>query len=208
MEDNTKKYEELIATKKALWEEITKDDDGWEKPELKDGVVINKRPYKDTGLKFVRAKATIKASPKDVFELIKDTTKTMEYDKNIEKLVKLDSVGDYDFVYTIAKKPAMMIERRDSVVCSKVFDLGDGKILLLGGSIEHADYPPTSAPVRCNIELWAWHLVPDEADPESCVATYIIFVDPKGWIPTQVTNSVSNEQAMNVKRIKDYLEGV
>ena len=63
MEDKKQELDKFIASKRELWEDTNWDDEGWEAAEVKDGITIDKKPYKDAGLKFVRAKATIKASP-------------------------------------------------------------------------------------------------------------------------------------------------
>mmetsp|Transcript_3803 Transcript_3803/g.3251 ORF Transcript_3803/g.3251 Transcript_3803/m.3251 type:complete len:208 (-) Transcript_3803:253-876(-) len=206
MEDKVKDLDALIVEKKKLWEEINSTDEGWEKPEEKEGLIITKKPYKDTGLKFVRAKTTIKATPKAIHDVILDESKTLEIDVNIEKNEKVKAPEGYDIIYTIAKKPAMMVDRRDSITAMKTEEK-DGGLLLIGGSIEHPDFPAKDSPVRCEVLLWSWYIVPSKDDPNVSEVTYIVHIDPKGWIPNAVTNAVSNDQAMNVKRVKDILEG-
>mmetsp|Transcript_128547 Transcript_128547/g.181333 ORF Transcript_128547/g.181333 Transcript_128547/m.181333 type:complete len:112 (+) Transcript_128547:358-693(+) len=101
----------------------------------------------------------------------------------------------------------MMVDKRDSFVCSRTFKLDGGKILLVGGSIEHPKYPAKDSPVRCDIVLWSWYIVPSEKDSNVSDVTYMVFVDPKGWIPNAITNAVANDQAQNCQRVKDMLEG-
>ena len=44
---------------------------------------------------------------------------------------------------------------------------------------------------------------PTEAEPKNLQITYVVRVDPAGWIPTWVTNLVAADQALNAARARD-----
>jgi len=185
---------------------VLNEKNNWKSSEEKDGVKIHSKLHEPSGLYYIRAETTIKAPAQKVSELIQDATKTCEWDKTLEVAKIVEQVDKYTFTYTLSKKPALVVDKRDCVVLSGLYE-ENGQIIFAGASHEHESYPPKDSPVRCQIILWGYILTPDEKDPNVCNIVYVVLIDPKGWLPKTVTNSVSQDQAMNVREIRNFIEG-
>jgi len=120
---------------------------------------------------------------------------------------ELEKLGDFTIIHTIAKKPAMMIDKRDLVLLSRHYVEADGTIFIAGGSYEHKDAPAQESPVRADIPVWGYILAADEKDANVTNVIYVVFIDPKGWIPKPIINAACTDQAMNIKAMRDLLEG-
>jgi len=78
--------------------------------------------------------------------------------------------------------------------------------LVIASSVERADCPPSSSTwhwVRGEIKV-SGYMARDASDGVSCELTYIVQVDPSGWLPNWVVNVVAADQADNVTRIAQY----
>ena len=89
---------------------------------------------------------------------------------------------------------------------TKVFHLEQNSVLIVGKSIEHPAFPPRTAYVTAQVHIWGWLLTPVKDDVNKTHALYIMFVDPKGWVPTTIFNAVVHEQAQNARKLKNFVE--
>jgi len=78
--------------------------------------------------------------------------------------------------------------------------------IAIAWSVEDDECPPDSTwggAVRGEI-LASGYIARDIPGTESCELTYIVQVDPKGWVPVAITNLVAADQADNVTRVAKY----
>mmetsp|Transcript_56539 Transcript_56539/g.89791 ORF Transcript_56539/g.89791 Transcript_56539/m.89791 type:complete len:330 (-) Transcript_56539:68-1057(-) len=76
----------------------------------------------------------------------------------------------------------------------------------IAASLQRADCPPAKSEwkfVRGEI-LTSGYIARDSTDGKGCELTYIVQVDPKGWLPSWVVNIVASDQADNVTRIAKH----
>mmetsp|Transcript_74228 Transcript_74228/g.135550 ORF Transcript_74228/g.135550 Transcript_74228/m.135550 type:complete len:300 (-) Transcript_74228:58-957(-) len=75
-------------------------------------------------------------------------------------------------------------------------------------SVVRADCPASDS-------TWSWvrgeikvsgYMAKDDPNGDGCELTYIVQVDPKGWLPTWVVNIVAADQADNVTRIAQHFK--
>jgi hypothetical protein len=83
--------------------------------------------------------------------------------------------------------------------------LDDKSALVLGESIEHPDHPEKKGMldyVRGKIFSSGYHVKAN--GDRSCFVTYLVSVDPQGWLPPMITNLIAADQAENVKRLRNH----
>jgi hypothetical protein len=83
----------------------------------------------------------------------------MLYDKTIEYLKVLEEKKDLWVVYTLSKKPSLLIDKRDCVTLSR-YQETNGLGMFVRATIDHPDFPTKASPVRCEIPIWGWIIDP------------------------------------------------
>jgi len=179
----------------------------WKFVEERDNIVIHSKLDEETGLHYIRAEGEVKAPAKKVYELLDDETRVLEWDRTIESANLVEKIGFLKFSYLVAKKPAPLVDRRDMILLSNKYEDTDGKIFLIGATYPHPKYPIQQSPVRCKIPIGGWAIIPNQKDPNISTIVYTGLVDPSGWVPKPVVNAFSIHQAMNVREVRNLLEG-
>ena len=200
----TTDYTQAIKEATQLFEEL-RPVDQWTLESDKNGFRVYTRKDAATGLKMARGESTINKSVAKVDEALEDPKAVMKWDDTIVENDKLEQSGEYRVIRSLNKKQFMVTQRETLLVFQTVKN-ADGSLLIVGKSIDHASYPPKKEYVRAHIPVYGWLLTPNKEDPNKTDVIYIIFVDPKGMIPSGVFNSFVQEQAANAQKIKNYCE--
>jgi len=98
----------------------------------------------------------------------------------------------------------MGIPYRDFCLENLVVMLDEGTVLSLAQSVERLDVPEKPPFVRGTV-LASGYLA-KSIGQNRCELTYVVQVDPKGWLPKWVVNLVAVDQTDNVTRIADYFK--
>mmetsp|Transcript_14824 Transcript_14824/g.40683 ORF Transcript_14824/g.40683 Transcript_14824/m.40683 type:complete len:358 (-) Transcript_14824:64-1137(-) len=101
-------------------------------------------------------------------------------------------------------KMPMGIPYRDFCLENLVVMLDEGTVLSLAQSVERLDVPEKPPFVRGTV-LASGYLA-KSIGQNRCELTYVVQVDPKGWLPKWVVNLVAVDQTDNVTRIADYFK--
>ena len=176
----------------------------WKLASHRNDIKIHLKLDEKSGLYFVRAEASVEASMSKIIELLKDNDRVTSYDSTIELLKILEEKDNHWVVYTLSKKPSLIIDKRDCVTLTKFQQENDGTCIFVGGSIPHPDYPVKQSPVRCEIPLWGWILTPRNGNTTNLI--YIVLVDPKGSVPKSMINTFYKDQAMSVRNVRNIVE--
>jgi hypothetical protein len=163
---------------------------------------------------LIKGVSPVKAKASDIFELFSDPAKFQESMKIIDPMFiagKVMEVPDAHHVEIHAQfKAPPGITNRD--FCYEAMHaMVDAKTAFcIGASIKRPDCPPST-------QTWKWvrgeikvsgYLVRNTENGDGCVLTYIVQVDPSGWVPTWVVNLVAGDQADNVTRIARYFDKI
>ena len=105
----------------------------------------------------------------------------------------------------LTKKIPFIVQRESIVIARFIYD-ADGTIYGIGASIKDYAGVEESVYVRAEAYLIGWTLKPDPNDPEKTELTYILNIDPKGWIPKPAFNWFVHNQGFNVKPFAEYVE--
>lgn len=101
-------------------------------------------------------------------------------------------------------KGILMIASRDIVMACQVNRDLNGAIFCTFASVEHDDYPITEAPVRAEIVIGGWLIVPTE--PGKCHCVYVSEADPKGKIPKFIIKQGIGLAAGFCTGLRKYME--
>jgi len=148
--------------------------------------------------------------------------KIIPYYKDLEEYKKWDTMltsavylelkteGTYDLevMYQKYQSPPM-IKNRDLALFGVVVKLEDGRWLCSYTSIEdEKKLPLDSNFVRAEVLESGYVLKPikGEDGQDSTFVTYIVQLDPKGWIPTWAVNATATEQAKVLANMNSSLK--
>jgi len=110
------------------------------------------------------------------------------------------------------KLPSSVIKDRDFVWDQLVYRAPNGSVIVVAQSVDENDVkvnalaPVEPGHVRGSILVSGYYAVPNARTGGSTVY-YAVQVDPKGALPMWVVNLVAPDQAQNVARLRDYLDG-
>jgi hypothetical protein len=202
--NSTPDYAQAIKEATQAFNELLPTDQ-WNLDSDKNGLKVYTRKDQATGLKMARGESVINSSPAKVDEALEDPKAVLKWDDTLVENDKLEQSGEYRLIRSLNKKQFMVTQRETLMVFQTVKN-ADGSIFIVGRSVEHPTYPAKKDYVRANIPVYGWLLKPSKEDPNKTEVIYIIFVDPKGMIPSGVFNSFVQEQAANAQKIKNYVE--
>jgi len=200
-------YEKIFQEKLVYLKDLnSRSVDTWNLEAEKDGVKIYSIYDDKTGLKIIRAQTVFKAPALTMVEVAEEIDPILEWDKTLDSIRALYRSKDYNVIHMIIKKIPFTVQREAIVIAKFMYD-DDGTIYGVGTSLdEHPDVEDTIYRVRASASLIGWVLKPDPVDPEKTELTYILNIDPKGWIPKTAFNWFAYTQGYNVKPFAEYVE--
>lgn len=162
---------------------------------------------KKTDAKFAPLKCTgvIKASPEELldFFLSASISTRKKITPNLSKyeIVK-EFVPDIHLLHYVYKAP-FPVKSRD--FCLKRFiHRNDSNILICGVSIVDEDLPPLRKYIRGEIIMSGFYF--EGIDEGETRVTSLVYVDPKGWIPSFVVKASKNGELAELKNLAKIVE--
>ena len=67
------------------------------------------------------------------------------------------------------------------------------------------DVPEVKGVVRAEI-IETGYYIRENKEAQTCSVTYLVQIDPKGWIPVLLINAAAADQAGTVGRLKNYFD--
>lgn len=197
-----KLFERYLAVKENYTLEAK---NGWTSEKELKRMTVYSRNDKTTNSKWIRGQGVIPCSVAEAIELIKDDAIRKSIDNSCEETYTISKQKDHLLMYASSKKPGMFVSARDCIVLASVFTEDDGTAFFVGTSVETPDLPDKSGFVRAEIILVAWIFSPNKEDPKKTDVVYIISNDPKGWIPTALSDKFNLVQAVQVVHLEKYI---
>jgi len=202
--DRTAVYKQAVDEAVKLWEELSPES-SWNLESDKNGIKVFTRTDATTGLKMARGDGRINKSLAQVLPCVEEAAIVLKWDDSIDSNTRVEECGEYTVSRSIDKKKTF-VTQRETVLAAKTFKNDDGSYLIIGRSVETPKVPETDTYVRAYIYIWAFKLTPVAGDENKCDATYMMFLDPKGKVPTTIFNAFVKGQAENVIKLKTYIE--
>ena len=206
MEVHSLEYSQIINEAHTLFYDLSPLDK-WEFYTEAEGIKSYIRQDAATGLKMARGEGIINKSAAEIVKSALDSSAVIKWGKNLSTHEKIHEQDEY-YIYRSIDTKKMLVAQRETLVVNQVIRQEDGSTLILQRSLDHPSFPENKDYVRAFVYLFAWLLTPNQEDPNKTDIICIIYVDPKGWVPKPVFNAFINDQALTVKKLKEYLEKV
>jgi hypothetical protein len=175
------------------------DDSGWELKAEGKGVRVYSRPRSDTDIQELKATGTIDSPPPAVFKVLSDYARYKEIMPYMEesKIIATEDGGRVAHAYFVINAP--LVSRRDytlRLVDESQWQDGAG---FLKTRWTVSDKGPALNPdlVRVTVDDGSWLLEPAENGAKT-KATYLLFTDPGGSLPTWVSNKANSSTIPDV----------
>jgi len=202
--DRAAVYQQAVDEAIKLFNELSPES-SWNLEADKNGIKVFTRTDAATGLKMARGDGRINRPIEQVLPAVEEAATVLKWDDSIESNTRVEEIGEYTVSRSIDKKKTF-VTQRETVLASKTIKGDDGSYLVIGRSVESPKVPETDTYVRAFIFVWAMKLIPVEGDANKCDALYMMFLDPKGKVPTTIFNAFVKEQAQNVHKLKTFCE--
>jgi len=187
-------------------------EDGWEVVGTKKDVIICRKAVTNSSIYCVRGEGTINIPIEDVYEVILEGVQNIKnWDAMFIKGEPLlnqeleNGKGRCTLVSLQFKAPTALVYNRDFCTFGSVIKLEDGSFVAFSTSVESDLYPPQTGFVRGKLMVSGHYIRPLEGG-KGVAITYVVQLDPMGWIPSWVANLVSTEQPLVIAQMKDYFE--
>ncbi len=178
--------------------------EGWTRASEGEGVTVYTRPKKGSDLSEVLAVGLVDASPRAVYDMVRDFasyTKTMPYIEASE-LLATEEEGRVLYAYNRLAPP--LVDKRDYIlkfVDESDWQEGKGYLKLTWTAVEGRGPAPVEGIVRVRTNVGYWKLEPRDGGKRTLVS-YYVFTDPAGAVPRFLVNMA------NTSAIPDLFKAV
>merc|ERR1712098_269895 len=170
-----------------------------------DGVVVSFKMNDKSPIKVARGVVRMPGTIPEMIERYKDHNLLTRVDPTCKSIEEIHRYSDCHQVILGESYGNIMISKRDFLLERFSYQIDDRTCVTIGWSVgeEHTHHVPTMRrAVRAQVCISGYYTV--STGPGEFETTYIVQVDPKGWIPKWLVNNKAKGQAMNVGRARDY----
>uniref|UniRef100_A0A914HU93 START domain-containing protein n=1 Tax=Globodera rostochiensis TaxID=31243 RepID=A0A914HU93_GLORO len=123
------------------------------------------------------------------YDVLQDTEYRLKWDKYVQKTVPIGFLNPNNDICYYALGGLPPFQSRDFVLLRSWLDVGLEKYIL-AHSVWHDKFPPSKTHIRGVVHLTV-HFMRSSADGKGCQFTYVTLADPKGKLPSWLTNHVT-----------------
>jgi len=99
-----------------------------------------------------------------------------------------------------------MVTPRDfATLTAATFNKETGSAAVLSKSIIHKSIPEEKGFVRGQLLNTGYIIEPTDGTRKQSNVTYIVQIDPKGWIPMPIVAAVSKQQPLTLARLRNFI---
>jgi hypothetical protein len=175
--------------------------DDWTEKASTDGITVYNRAHPGSDVREIKAVAVIDAPPKAAWAVIRDYEHYKDHMPYTEesRIVSTEEGGKVTFFYSLVNAP--LVSRRDYTIrLVDESDWKDGKGYLKSTwSFSTKGPPARDGVVRVTQNDGYWLLEPQN-DGSKTLATYWLFTDPGGSIPTWIANKANSGAVPDIFR--------
>ena len=166
-------------------------DEGWSTPSSSGGLTIFNRPRKDSSLKEYKAIGVIEAEPVVVRRVLEDTAEFPRFMPYVTEARVLSQQGDARIGYQRISAPLVGDRDYTMRVQWETKRLADGTFSYRNQWRSANELGPVEKPGVTRVKVNEGHWLLEPAGPQTTRATYCIFCDAGGSIPSMVLNSAN-----------------
>ena len=184
------------------WEEIPKFDSK--------GIKAYKKVDEKSNIFYIKAVATnIKCCANNLLEWLYNPENTPETDPMFKSGEIAEKFDDDNMIYYAQYTVPWPMSHRDFVYLYSKGWTKEKLGIMCAVSVIHDAYPEGEGKSKGHVRgeiVETGCIVKDLGKPEDKKSefTYIVCVNPRGWIPNFIINSVAGDQALNVHRAEKY----
>jgi len=180
---------------------------GWNEQSEKREVKIFQKTTPE-GRTILKGVGVIKAPLENIVALLENVEGRAKWDLFYESGKITNRISETLAIGHLKFKGYYTAWPRDFVVLIIKHRLPDGSCLCIAESVEQSDLKEQYGYVRGFLSASGFHIKPIEGAKEpTCQVTYLLQVDLKGWIPTQVSDLVNQYQPLGILGIRKLLTG-
>lgn len=187
----------------------TVDGDGWVHIKDVDDIKCSFKRSDESPFVLVKGDGIVNASLDAVLEFCSDPNNLYITDPMLIEVDIIEELEkDFKIVHFMAKMPPA-VSNRDFVwqEFDGMWQEESPRVAVsVVRSVEHEKVPPKQGFVRGELVSSGFLLREVVGDPSKARVTYMIHVDPKGWLPVFLVNMLAGDQAMNVVRLKKHFD--
>jgi len=214
-------YGDMIEQGRKELLEASEESDGWKLCKSNNAksknVVIHKKKRQVDSIVKVRGKGIIEAAPDEILNIIRGFGHAKEIDPMFQEgkvLEKLDN--DHHILMSRYRIKTSVVKQREIVYLESVLSSANGMKLLLRFSIPRDDVTHMKIPIRGNcirghMLYSGWVVKPIGSNSSEkfkifSEVTYLYQVDPKGLLPSFITNAFSGDEALCIDRVRSLVK--
>jgi len=210
---NETEFKELLST--------ADEDKGWDLIKNANEVIIHKKRKENSPVHCVRGKGRIKASAEEIGATVRAIDFVSDWDPFYRSGRVVESPDkDHDIIHCRYSLDTPLVSDREFVYLENRRRYDDGKIVVLAFSIPREDIALLPGCVRGEVVTTGFVIVPsrptesekkvlEETESKNefwCEVTYVVQVDPKGWLPTWLVNFMAGNEPLCLDRIRTFIK--
>jgi hypothetical protein len=204
-------YKKYVAMAKTGFDTILQEyaaEEGWVFCKEQEGVTIHSKDIPDDPVRSIRGVGIIPATAEVIrLHLVQIDLRYHWDEMFLGARYHLEVTPNIRVTYYAFKAP-WPVTSRDFVVLAGEELTEDGLFVSVVNSIEREDVPEQDGFVRAILKSTGFVVKPlenDENGKPRCQVTYIVQLNPMGWIPTMVVNIVNVAQPLCINTLKNAI---
>ncbi|CAL9762921.1 unnamed protein product [Musa acuminata subsp. burmannicoides] len=205
-EDSLRRYVNY-ASERCIQELLSASEssDGWKVLTFRNGVEISRRS--SASLHVFRSRWLLRSvSPQQFFMVANAIDAAKQWDPDLVEAKHIKDLNDNLRIIALrfgdASKP--LFKKREFVVYERRESLDDGTLVVAVASLPHEIaaglQPKNGNAIRGLLLQSGW--VVEKLEDDSCVVTYVVQLDPAGWLPKCFVNKLNTKLVMIIENLK------
>jgi len=196
--EDMNKYVQALIDASEGWESY-----GWEFVGEERGVTITRTSFANSTVKCIKGVSVIKASPKEVFDVVSNIALYKEFDPK--------TIADSKVIHTINSQLStnymefaaqFPVSGRDTCFIQYRTRHDGGSYIVAWNSVKDPEMPKRKGIVRAMMANSGFVISPLQ---NNSLVTFVLQFDLKGWIPSTIMNQMIATQPMILALIEDYI---
>lgn len=182
------------------------EDSGWEFVIEERGVTVSRTLSVVENVRGTKGVSLLSGTPEQILELITDITNWKKWDPHVAEAKLIEEYGDIKINYLQYRQMFPVSSRDVCFLSSVVKHPEDGGYSVVWLSASSSLYAKKSGIVRARFHPSGFVIQPLQGSA-SCLVTYVLQFDLKGWVPTAVQNGITAQLPLVLCGIEQTLKG-
>jgi hypothetical protein len=211
LEPSDPSYNDFVEMAEKGFDSFIKEynlDDGWVDWGVFDGIHIHSKDIPNEPIRCFRGKGIIHATAEVIrLHLVQIDLRPYWDPMFLGGNYLMEITDNIRLVYYKFSAP-WPVSSRDFVVCAGEKITDDGTVMSVVHSVTREEFPEVKDFVRGFLSYSGFVVKPLPNEPDGrpcCEVTYLVQLDPKGWIAPMVANVVNKDQPLCINKLKNAI---